>query len=339
MAAGDFTGSALVNVLKYVDEAWSDSMVAQDAIGRVATANIVKNESQRFVRLEELQNPSKDYTVRVYWPKMCSESSDAGSDDCTVGGNELESDYKDYTLGTRRTWGFQIDEKALRSNALTFEQLVARGSVQADKILAEYLAQALITAMVSNAGTNLYTGLGSVAATETTVDATDWSVDGMLAHLALAGQKNYFTNPYLLTGSALWTDVWKARLGQPATDRINEAVQVGQFRWYQDIHNVDPVVGTDETLFMVNPSAITWINKAYEPREGRELNGAGQFRYSMPSRLVPGLEYDVVYTNDCSTDEITHKWSFYMKYGILINPEPCVTTNTGILSFVKDAGI
>jgi hypothetical protein len=58
-------------------------------------------------------------------------------------------------------------------------------------------------------------------------------------------------------------------------------------------------------------------------------------RWSIESKTLPGVFYDVIYNNECvANNEIKHNWSLYVKAGIFLNPLGCNDDVTGVIKFV-----
>jgi hypothetical protein len=95
---------------------------------------------------------------------------------------------------------------------------------------------------------------------------------------------------------------------------------------------------------MVESGSIAMANKTFN----RPFVSFSDQRYTLPSRFLPGMNYDVFYTNECKTDGthkdvLKHHWKIVLTADMYKNPFGCdaiedggVQTggeNSGILRF------
>lgn len=338
MAAGTFTASALADVLATADNIWADNMVKPDFMAEIEVLNAI--QAEQTARITMIDDPNKDYDVKAVWLKTCDQETDAGSDDCSVGGDELESDSKTYTIDQTRHYGFNVKEKLFRGNHFSMADAVAKGFLMADKLLAEYAAQYAIGIIDAACGTNEYftAAKGTIHTDGHTyvTDTNDWD-STLIPHLLLSGKRNKFANPYLLSGTNLYTANWERMLEAANADGKGAAAKFNAIRKYFDVFNIDEVNAPDLVTYMINRGAFAFVTKNYHQASPVEYIGAGQTRFSVASRNMPGARIDVVYTNACSSNEILHKYSCYLHYKMLHNPVGCTDTRTGALKFVNGA--
>ena len=88
----------------------------------------------------------------------------------------------------------------------------------------------------------------------------------------------------------------------------------------------------------MNPSSVAFVSKAYfspygagRPMNGS--NGARQIWYTMPSYNIPGVVYDVVYQEECASNDVKHSWKITFNGGLFRNPNGCSDNRTGVLGF------
>jgi hypothetical protein len=332
MAAGDFSATTLVKVTQKADSMWADSQLAADYVSNAETLKAVISE--QTARLTMVEDPEKDYDVRLDWMNACDETTDAGSNDCTIGGAELESGSKSYKITGVRHYGFNVKEKLFRGNSLDMDEAIAKGFLKADKVLSEYIAKAGVSFIEANEGTNTYDGQGywTINGTETDVAAANLTV-GIMPHLLLAGQLNKMTNPFILSGTNLYIANWNALIDQPNGEGKGNAARVNTIRKYFDVFNIDVTNSPAFKTYLIDRGALAFASKAYYGATPTVYKT--QDRWSIASRNVPGLRYDVVYTNECASNEIVHKFSVYARYNYFLNPTGCTATRTGILTFKK----
>jgi hypothetical protein len=105
-------------------------------------------------------------------------------------------------------------------------------------------------------------------------------------------------------------------------------------RTYNDLFNMNTVVGANK-MFMIDKGAIAFASKVRYSKTPEEIsNGANMIRYSIPSKNLPGVSFDVIYKTACSDSDIIHSWKLIARFGTFNNPtSSCDNTNTGVLSF------
>lgn len=332
MASGDFSCADLQTVLVTMDRVWANQQVNKDYVSYAESLRAIITE--QTASFEALQSSEKDNKVKVFWIKDCDETiSDCGND-CVVGGSTPEADCKEYELDICKTTGFSVPEKRFRTSNLTREEVVARALLRRLKTMDEYLAKAVVAKLNAFAGVNQFsTSIGSVVGTTTYIAPALWTADiaGYFAQVAIM---NKLSNPFVLNGTNLWQQNWQAQFNNLNQDQKDALAKLGSIRMYWDPFNVDTVNSPAKRSYLIDKGSVAFVNKAYYPLNNPvEYIGAGQTRYSIESRSIPGVFYDVVYTNECVNNEIIHHWSLYVKAGIFLNPLGCNDEVTGVLMF------
>lgn len=338
ITAGDFTASQLVQAQVTADRMWSDDMRRADFVANVDVVNAVRAEQNANVEI--LENPEKDRTVKIHWINSCGtdiQAVDSTNDDCDIAGNQLGTDSKTYDLGFHKKAGFTVDELAFRTNDYNAEQAIAAGILKCDKALSEAIAASTVARIESFKGVNVVAdGVGTPngATTETDVAAADWN-ERLFAYLYRVAIQNEMPNPYLLSGTNLFEDQLVTMLAQANANGKGAANLYNLMRRYFDLFNIDAGNSPDLKTYMINRGTLAFASKNYYssvPTRYKE-----QDRYSVPSRNLPGVSYDVYYTNRCSGNTILHDFMLKAKYDIFLNPTGCSATRTGVLAFNKTA--
>lgn len=332
--SGNFTASQLTTALVKADRMWSDENQRRDFEANIDIWKTIKAEQTADVSI--LEDGEKDRDVKVYWATMCGETAQDcvdGEDDCDLAGNELGSDSKTYELTKCKKWSFSVDEIAFRKNHFSFEDIVAKGFLKADKIISEAVAGTALPRIESFKGVNKVTnGIGTVNATttETDIQATDMN-ERMFAYLYRVAKLNELSNPFLLSGNNLFEERLITMLSRENAEGKGAAELYKLFRTYFDLFNVD--IGTAEKTYLINRGAIAFASKNYYGETPRMYKM--QDRYSIASRHMEGHRIDVYYTNRCAGDKIMHDFKFKMKYDYFLNPTGCDADQTGVLAFNK----
>lgn len=339
-----FTASQLLKVQQVANDKWADNRTKIDFI---AECDVVKAlQSETTAMLDPLTDPSKTNTVKLIWLNACDVADAAVGDDCSITGPELSSDSKDYTLDIFRKTSFSVKEIAARTDQFTLADQIARGMLQCDKVLSEYLAEVAVAKIEAARGTNTYTtpiggAAWSFADSDTTIPADQWTTS-LMPKLSLAARKNKFLNPMLLSGEALWYMNEEAVNNSGNDDGKGDATRMNSkyfARKYFDPIKIDEVNAGTIKAYMIDRGALAFVNKSHYPVVPVEYQNPWQMRYQVESKNIPGVFWEVTYSMSCTSSEITHVWQYKVNAGIFLNPTGCTATNTGVLSFVRPEGI
>ena len=332
--AGDFSASDLAQALIRADQMFTDDMMKADFEGNVDTWKALKAEQNANVSI--LEDSEKDRDVKVYWINSCGTAAeDYDGDDCDLAGDELGSDSQVYSLSLHKQYKFSVDENAFRVNNFSMADAVAKGFLKADKALAEAITASGVARLESFKGTNVVSdgvGTPNVGTTETDVASADWN-ERLFAYLYRVGLQNQMSNPFLLSGSNLFEDRLITLLAEADANGKGAARLFKLMRTYFDLFNIDPANSPDLKTYMINRGSIAFASKAYYGATPTRYKD--QDRYSIASRNLDGVRYDVIYTNRCSTSTMMHDFKVIAKYDYFLNPTGCDAGRTGVLAFNK----
>ena len=333
---GNFTASQLAQTIVKADRMFSDDMRKADYTANVDVYKAVKAEQTADVRI--LKSSEKDRDVKVFWINNCTnQATDCDADDCDLGGEEAGTDSKTYGIGECIKYDFTVNEYMFRSQEITMEEVVAKQMLLADKALAEKCAQFIAARIESYKGTNTVTnGLGVNNATSGDVDipAAAWN-ERVFAYLYRAAIQNQFSNPFLLSGTNMFEDKFITEKSKGNAEGKGAAALYASMRQYYDLFNMDLVTNPDLKTYMINRGSIAFASKNYYP--ARPINYKEQDRYSIASKNLAGVRYDVIYTNKCSGNEYKHHWRLKLHFDTFLNPTGCDAGRTGIIAFNKSA--
>lgn len=328
-AAGDFSAAELDAIQGLVDQYWVDNSINKDYVAHVDAALAIREN--QTARLGELQG-QKDRTLDLIWVKDCVDRLGDCADDCVVGGDELEATSQSYTMDLCKTAGFNVKEKEFRSLILEREEVVAKGILSTMKQLDEWLTQQAISHLNTFAGINQYEDGVFTGAEFNEANAAFWNAD-LFGEFNIISQLNQFKTPFLLSGTNLYKEYWNAQMNNGNANDKDQLMKFGTMPMYFDLWNMNTVNTPDKVTYMIDRGAVALVTKAYNPVNPMVYTGAGLTKYKVASKNIPGVEYDVIYTNDCASNEITHKWSFYINGLCALNPLGCDSDNTGVLKF------
>lgn len=331
MSAGSLTCAELAEVQLKADQVWADNAARKDYIADVATIEAIRKEQTAV--LAPLENSDKDNTVRIAWIKDCDETIEACTDECSVGGPEAETACDVHELDLCRKVGFTVREKVFRTSMFTKEEVIAKQMLRKMKLLDEWLNDQMITTINANVGVNAFTtGKGTVAGFTTTIPAAYWNAS-LFSYFIMAAKKNKFADAFLLSGDNLYEAWWNAQMNKVQPNDAADILKMDSFRKYFDIQALDALLSPDKKTFLIDRGALAFVIKAYWPTSPVEFNGSGLTKYSVPSKNLPGVMYDVTVTDRCVDNEMFYDFSIQFKAGMFINPKGCNLNNTGILEF------
>ncbi len=329
--AGTFTCAQLVDVQIAMDRIWaSQTLQANDYKSEVDSVLAIK--SKQTARLAELEDPNKDKTVNIYWVTDCNTSIAACSDDCSVGGPELEARCKEYALDLCRTAGFTVREKSFRALAVSREETIAKGMLKRMKELDEYLAQTLIAKLNTFAGVNQFEGIGDVENSGVTYIAPSYWTADLTGYFAQVAKMNKLGSVIMLHGNNLWNTNWSSMFNSLNQNQKDQMAKMGSIQQFWDPFNVDTVNAGSKVSYMISNGAVAIVTKAYYPTT--PVTYMDNIRWSVESKNLPGVFYDVVYKNRCLSNETYHDYSLYINAGIFSNPYGCDEDVTGVLKFI-----
>lgn len=332
--AGTFTCAQLLRVQVEVDKIWADNQLKQDYESKVDVLTAIRAE--QTARLQILEEPEKDRELRVYWPADCSTSLADCGDACEIGGPEPEARCETYALDICKKAGFSIKEYTFRTSELNKEQVVAKALAKRMKELDEYLAQTVVAKLNAFAGANKFlTGIGDPDSGGVTYIAPSyWTADiyGYFSQVAIMNQLN---NVFMVHGGNLYQIYWQAQMNQVNANQKDGVLKLQSIRSYWDMFNIDGVNNPDRVSYMISKGAIAFASKAYYG--ATPTNYMDDIRYSIESKALPGVRYDVFYNNECysgGNGDVKHNWTLYVKAGFFLNPVGCDEDVTGIIKFV-----
>ena len=329
--AGTFTCAELVNVQIAMDRIWvSESLMGNDFSAEVESVLVIR--ARQTARLSELQDPNKDKTVTIHWITDCNTSIADCSNDCTVGGPELEARCKDYELDICQQAGFTVREKTFRALAPTREEAVAKGMLKRMAELDNYLAGKLMAKLNVFAGVNKYEGIGDVENSGVTYIAPSYWTSDLLGYFAQVAKMNKLGSVVMIHGNNLWNSNWSAQFNSLNQNQKDQMAKMSSIQQFWDPFNVDTANSPDKVSYMVSNGSIAIVSKAYNSTT--PVTYLDHIRYSVESKNIPGVFYDVVYKNRCTSNDIYHDYSLYIKAGIFNNPYGCDEDITGVLKFI-----
>lgn len=325
--AGYFDETIMNDIRVKASEIMFDDRIKQQFIPKYNVVNAVSAVQTARV-FPNLKN-SKDFDVEVIWENFCDYECEANVS-CEVGGTKSSTNLETYAMTFVRQVVFSFDEQDFIDN--DFSVNVAKGMLKADKELTECFAQYAVAQIDSFAGNNaVTTGKGVVVGADTFIAAHYWNA-ALVSYFNRVGIMNRFTNPIMLSGNNLFEQVdWASYTVKNANDKA-DYYAFGDMNLYFDLFNVDTVNDPDLNTYLISMGALAMGSRAWNPSTPERLDPFT--RYKMPSRFLPGFEYDVFYNTECTTNDLVqHNFKVKLQADVWNNPHGCEEHNTGVLSF------
>lgn len=329
-AASDFSPSALLAYQVPADELWASSTITNEFVANVEVVKAIK--ANQTARLAPLTGSEKDRTLRLIWLSACDLALSDVTNDCSWTGTELQSNVKEMTLTRRKSVAFFVNDKEWRSNQFNKEEAIAKGMLKAMKLLDNHIAAETVPYLNSFAGVNQYQGGLAQGTGYDTIPAAYWTAD-LFGEFHLLAKYNHFQSPYLISGKNLYKEGWNAQMNVVNSDSKDELNKFNSMRAYYDIFNIDTVNTPDYSTFLMDVGAVALESKVYYPNM---VEYRFDTRYSVASKNIPGISYDVIYKEACANNEITHNFLLTATWGIWNNPVGCDTDETGVLRFFNN---
>lgn len=333
--AGAFDETLLMNFVVRADEVNADGRVKLQYMPNWDSLNAALQVTNARV-LAPISASKKDFDVEVEWMNTC-EMAVEDNTDCEFDGVKSSTNVKEYKLEHEKVVRFSVDEYDFRDNRVDTEESVAKQFLAADKALVEWLNQLTIARLETFSGVNEYDGdKGTVSGTDTFIPAAYWNAD-LMGYFHKISILNRFNSPILLNGHNLYTQNYLAAAKAGNANGAGDAVLFGTIPSYWDLFWMD-AISDAQVSYLIQNGSIAFASKTYNPDTPQVVNGVFT-RYTIDSKWVPGLKYDVFYEPECTTsDAVKHNFKVKVKADMFLNPTGCAATNTGVLRFVCGEG-
>lgn len=342
MAAGDFSATELLKIQLMSERMWTDGILAREGEPQAEAAKaVLENQTARF---SELNTRDKDLKINVTFINTCEIEDEACVDNCDLDEPQLESGAKEYEIDICRKTGFSVDQETTRTNIYDTQMIAAEGMARSIQKLDEFWARQVLLKLNTFAGINSYPQPWTFDDTDMTteVPGSDYNL-GMTAHLMLQARMNRLGNPYYIENGLLQADILNAQFDAGNFDGRGDAARVRALNMYSDPVNF-ALSGISDTLFSVSTGAVAFKTANRNPDTPVTYGGSvNQTRYTVNSRVLPGVKYDVYHTLRCDEgNRLVYVWRLETNGGIWLNPEGCPIVigeetfqNTGVLSYTK----
>lgn len=318
---------------------WADNAENAEYMPNSETVQaIVANQTAKLDAITGLQD--KNNTIKITWLTTCDLEVDDCSTECFPDGAEVQSNCKNYVPTICKEVNFKITEATLRDSIYSKEEVLARAMLKAIKKIEDTLGAAGVAFLEDVEGVNAFmgdygtlTGGGVVGNSATKIAPSNWTAS-LLGYFIQASKMNLFGSPYLLSGNNLYQAYWNAQAEFANADGKGGLNKFNQMKPTFDLWNIDSAFSNNST-FLIDRSAVAFGGKWQYPEQVTDFGGDIGKRYSIPSKTIPGLRYDVHYLMSCVNKDIVHKFNIIAKAGFYLNPTGCTENNTHVLRFEK----
>lgn len=301
---GQFNETILLEQRARADQMMMDPLIRQQWQPKTNFYNYIR--SLQNAKLNEAFNARgrKDFDVEIMWMNTCDDFEIA-DESCALGGKEASTNTQIYTLRRRKTYGFNVADDVFRDNAFDAEEALAKLLLRVDKQASEDFTKYLVDFVNINAGRNAVTDRYTVEDDRTDIPADQWTAE-LMAYFARVMEMNRFNNAAMVSGANLWETMMVAAANNANVNDKGDYILWNSMPIWFDLFNVDTVNNDNQHIvdglftYLITQGAIAVANKTWNPPAPQRT--FDDVRYTMPSQFMPGMTYDVYYTNKCQED-------------------------------------
>lgn len=350
---GVFSETELLIQRDRADRMMLDDRIKQQFIPQINMFNYVRNLQTATINTKFNARPGKQYDIEVMWMNAC-DTFDSEDTSCVFDGEEVSTNVEQYSLSKRIVKEFKVYDYKFRDNEFDETEAVAKALLRIDKLISEEFTRYLTGQLDTFAGRNQVGNAPNriVNGNLTLIPPEEWTPE-LMAYFARVSIMNRFTNPALVSGANLWELNFVTNANKVNADGGGDYVLINGFPLWFDLFNVDAVMNPDYVTFMVSQGAVAMASKNWNPDS--PLRTFDDIRYTMPSRFMQGMKYDIFYTNKChpestidgeepegyQKDTLAHFYKVVLTADLYLNPTGCDGdnpeggTNTGVLKFLN----
>ena len=350
---GVFNETELLIQRDRADRMMLDDRIKQQFIPKINLYNYVRSLQTATVNEAFNRRSGKHYDIEIMWMNAC-DTFDSNDESCVFDGEEVSTNTQEYSLTKRIVKEFKIYDYKFKDNEFDETEAVAKALLRIDKLISEEFTQYLTTQLDTFAGMNQVGTAPNriVNGNVTVIPPEEWTPE-LMAYLARTAIMNRFTNPALISGSNLWETNFVVNANRVNADGGGDYILINGFPLWFDLFNVDAVMNPDYATFMVSQGAVAMASKTKNP--STPFRSFDDIRYTMPSRFMSGMTYDVYYTNKChpestldgeepegfQKDQLAHFYKIVLTADLFLNPTGCAGDNpegglnTGVLKFLN----
>ena len=330
-----FSSANLVEIQLKTDVIWKDAQVNAFYKAEVEGLRAIRENSAATIT--PLEDTTKEYKVSINWVTTNNlVVSDGVVDNCVIDGPQVSSAKKPYVLDIFKKVDFSVTEQELKGSIFSREEVVAKGLLEALRLLDEQLATVSIAKADAYAGANMYLGSYTEVGGKTLIPASVPAVN-LFAYLDQARIINRMRDAFLIENGSMYQAQLIAAYNSMNLDGKGTQAAFGSMKIYNDLFNMSAAGLTTDAL-LVGRNALAFATKARFNAVPEVIGGkVNQTHYSIASPSLPGVRYDVIYEMQCAPGLIVnnvdtkHVWRIMANAGLFLNPTR-TATNTGVLA-------
>lgn len=339
------TAAALTAIYYSAESLFADGQKKADYVAEVNAAKAIIENTTAKINVLDANNKVRQ--AKIYWNKKTTTTINdcaATPDDlCDLTGDESDADGKTYTISECTSAAFVVDDALYAGSNLNANEVFADNMLKTMKALDEAIAQKVIAKIDSFSSANLHTTIGigcpGVASpaswAQTYIQPAYWTPE-VMAYFLQAARINKFASPFLLDGENLYTQFFRAMNNAGNADGSGAKTMMDKIKYYEDMVNMAAVNGATKKTFLIERGTTAFSSYSLWSKNGMTNplpHGAGQLKFSIPSKNIPGLVYDVYAKDECSAEYEKHTVLLKANYDVFNGP-PAVNGSTGVLEFI-----
>jgi hypothetical protein len=331
MAGGNtgFNAGLLAKTLVKADRLWAEK--SGEYTANVDCINAVRNEQS--VKIKELSDPEKDREVTIYWLDDCGQEAQDCTDSCDFDGAPVLAKEKTYALTQCKEVKFSESIEKYRTAEFSLEETLAHRMNSSMASLDNAIAQGCAAFIDSASGVNaVLNGDGQVIGTDTFINPAKWNMK-LMAYFQQVAIMNKFKNPFLMTGSNLSAELLYAVANAGNSNGSGDLALSKMFRKYVDMWNIDSINNPVQKTYLLDKNAIVFASKARY--SATPMQYATQMRFSVESKNLKGVFYDVIQKERCVNNDIYYDFKLTARFDFFTQPGACDAGTTGVLSFTN----
>lgn len=294
----------LARINMKVDQMSTDQVLMRKFQPKVeGLKKIMENQTARLNTAKtELSDSEKNKGGKVYlnWITSGDIIEGAVTSNCTLTGPELDAAALPYDLTMEFKTDFSVSEEDFKNSIYSREELVAHGFMKALQVMDEGYGKRAIAKADAYSGSNLYLGTYTQAGLKTTVPAAQYGAN-MLAYIARMAEMNRLGNYYILDSGELFDQNFMAMINAGNGEGKGLKALFDNFDIAFDMINFAKAAVATDTL-IIDADALAFVTRnRYQNDVPRAV--AGQKRYRIASKTLPGVYYDVYYQETCKPNE------------------------------------
>lgn len=321
-----------------MEDTWGDPIKQGDYIAKVAA---LQGHLQR--QTARIESPivgsggeAKLITRKIYWTNECTLAVGNTTDECAAASNTADDASIDVTISNNKEVPFAVSMKQFRSKQVEMQDVIANNMLVSMKLLDEYLNAQYVLALEANKGTHEYSlPFGALNGSNWQIENTNWNED-IMPQFMLSAEFSRFVRPYVVSGVNSFADYQRSLKMAGNLNVAGIQNMYDTYNWVFDPITVE--ANAPNKSYLVNASALALVTGNYWSAVPTAIT-ADHTVFSVPSRNLPGISYDIHQYRTCTSDDFVFSYKIRVNWSYILNPKGCTATRTGILAFERLVGI